>query len=147
MQNRKAVLERLNGTQDAGPDLTGHILSFEEIMAAEDTGEATVPVPEWGGSVVIRGLAREEYLAIEEKSMDKVPGKPNERTQNTTRLEELLLEATLVRPTLTREQVAALRKNKGVKPIGELVGAILRHIGAMPEVQREDVASFLPDAD
>jgi hypothetical protein len=36
------------------------VLDFEQIQAAQDIPENEVDVPEWGGSVVIRGLTRQE---------------------------------------------------------------------------------------
>jgi len=34
------------------------ILTAEQLLAADDLPEETLPIPEWGGEVVLRGLTR-----------------------------------------------------------------------------------------
>lgn len=41
------------------------ILTAEEILAADDYVQETVPVPEWGGSVIVKGLTGTERDAYE----------------------------------------------------------------------------------
>lgn len=118
------------------------VLSFDDIMAAEDAGEKAIPIPQWGGAVVIKGLTRTEFLAIQKAAMDKVPGKPTEGKLNEGRFEELLLEAVLVQPKLSRAQVTEMREKKGVAAVGALFKGIMAHLGAGEEASKEQSAAF-----
>jgi hypothetical protein len=46
------------------------ILSLDEILAAEDVTERTVPVPQWGGSVKVRSITKRQMRDIKENSRD-----------------------------------------------------------------------------
>jgi hypothetical protein len=46
------------------------ILSLNEILAVEDVTERTVPVPQWGGSVVVRSITKRQMKEIKEQSRD-----------------------------------------------------------------------------
>lgn len=39
-------------------------LSKEEILAADDIAREEVEVPEWGGTVLVRGLTAKEYISL-----------------------------------------------------------------------------------
>lgn len=45
--------------------------SADQILSANDLGEKTVPVPEWGCSVVVRELDVLETVAISESTTDE----------------------------------------------------------------------------
>lgn len=46
------------------------LLSRDEILAAHDILTEEVPVPEWGGSVLVRGLTGRERKALSESILD-----------------------------------------------------------------------------
>jgi hypothetical protein len=77
------------------------ILSVDEIIAAKDLEEKEIDVPEWGGSVVIRGLGYGEFVTIREKAWKN--GEQDERVFGC-----LLLAASFVDPVLTEDQASAL---------------------------------------
>lgn len=53
------------------------LLSKQDIMAADDLKIEEVPVPEWGGSVLVRTLSGRERDEFESSTVDKKDGKPN----------------------------------------------------------------------
>jgi len=77
------------------------ILSVDEIIAVKDLDEKEIDIPEWGGSVIIRGLGYGEFVAIREKAWDG--GGQDERVFG-----RLLLAASFVDPVLTEDQASAL---------------------------------------
>lgn len=78
------------------------ILSVEDIIAAKDLEEKEIEIPEWGGSVIIRGLGYGEFVTIREKAW-KDSGEQDERVFGC-----LLLAASFVDPVLSEDQAAAL---------------------------------------
>jgi hypothetical protein len=78
------------------------VLTVEDILAAKDLDEEEVEVPEWGGSVVIRGLGYGEFVAIRDKAW-KDSGEQDERLFGC-----LLLAASFIDPVLTDDQASAL---------------------------------------
>lgn len=99
----------------------GKILSVDEILAAPDLGEAEVEVPEWGGSVRIRGLSKAAQQHLRKSAT--VSGQ-----LDPARLEMLLFIHCVVEPRFTEEQYDALAaKSAGaidrvIKAIAELAG-------------------------
>jgi hypothetical protein len=77
------------------------LLSVDEIIEAKDLGEKEIEIPEWGGSVKIRGLGYGEFVTIRESAM--VGGQQDERIFG-----RLLLAAAFVDPVLTEDQADAL---------------------------------------
>lgn len=51
------------------------ILTRDEILAADDIQSEVVEVPEWGGSVIVRGLTGTERDAFERTIISNVDGK------------------------------------------------------------------------
>lgn len=47
------------------------ILSIDEIIEVDDLPKATLDVPEWGGSVEVRALSREEVVEASETATDE----------------------------------------------------------------------------
>ena len=89
-------------------------LTFEQIESATDLKEKEVDVPEWGGSVLVRGVSK----AIWEKytEMDS-PGDIC-----------FLMSEAVVEPAITVEQAAVLRA-KSVPALSRVEGAILEVCG------------------
>lgn len=99
-------------------------LTVEQIIAADDLGQEEISVPEWGGSVVIRGLGYGEWVDIRDASM--VGGQQDEKI-----FSRLLFAAALVEPVITPEQ-ADLLTAKSAASVNRLVEAIVKmsHINA-----------------
>ncbi len=53
------------------------ILNKNDIMTVDDLKVEEVPVPEWGGSVLVRTLTARERDDFESSTVDKKTGKPN----------------------------------------------------------------------
>lgn len=83
-------------------------LSKEALLAAEDLEQATVEIPEWGGSVTLRQITRQE--AVDAEQAAQVNGKTDENL-----LLLYQLAASMVEPAFTREEITALgEKNANV---------------------------------
>lgn len=107
------------------------ILSVDEIVAADDLGEKEIEIPEWGGSIVIRGLGYGEFVAI--RSAADSNGQQDEKIFG-----RLLLAASFVKPPLTQEQADVLF-NKSMVAVTRISNEImsLSGIGAEPFVEAE----------
>lgn len=84
------------------------VLTPEQVLSAKDAEEVTIPVPEWGGSVRMRQIARGDHVDALEAAMkgDELDGK----------LADLyILAATMVEPKFSRDEILQLnQKNAGV---------------------------------
>lgn len=95
------------------------VLTFEEIIAAQDIGTVTLPVPEWGGAVVLRTFSKDTELRMRAAARD-----PHTGVVDSERLEMLMLVHGIVEPELTDEAADHLRtKNAGV--IDRILSAIV----------------------
>lgn len=102
-------------------------LTFEQIEAAEDIKQETVEVPEWGGSVVVRGVPKADYDAfLLLESPDDV---------------HFLLSKAFVEPAIDEEQAAKLRQ-KSASAMERVEATIMRLCSARGAEQR-----FLEGAD
>lgn len=92
-------------------------LTIDQILAAQDVPTEVVPVSEWGGDVVVRGLTRKDFDALKGVTKD-----------DAAELEIAMLVACVVEPALSREQAIALREkslvafSKVAKAIGRVNG-------------------------
>lgn len=96
------------------------ILTFEDILAAEDIQNRTVDVPEWGGAVRLRTFTKNVELEMRTKARDERTG-----IVDSEKLEMLMLVYGVVEPDLTFDQIPSLRtKNAAVidRILGEIVG-------------------------
>lgn len=109
-------------------------LSVEQIAAADDLGRETIEVPEWGGSVVVRGLGYGEWVDVRDASI--VGGQQDERL-----LARLLFAAALVEPAVTPEQ-AEILVNKSAAAVNRLMEAVTRLSGNSAEAFAEAEAGF-----
>lgn len=83
------------------------ILSIEDILAAPDTTEEIVDVPEWKGAVKVRGLTKQQQVDIRNRAM--VNGAVDEM-----RAQMFLWLEGVVEPVFEEHQFAALwQKNAG----------------------------------
>lgn len=98
-------------------------LTVEEIIAADDLGQSEIDMPEWGGSVMVRGLGYGEWVDLREQAT--IGGQQDERV-----FARLLFAAALVEPTVTPEQ-ADLLIGKSAPAVNRLVEHIMlaSHVG------------------
>lgn len=92
-------------------------LTVEEIIAADDLGQEEVEMPEWGGSVMVRGLGYGEWVDLRDAAT--VGGQQDERL-----FTRLLLAAALVEPVVSIEQ-ADLLIAKSASAVNRLVDSIV----------------------
>lgn len=110
------------------------ILSVEDIIAAKDLDEKEIEMPEWGGSVIIRGLGYGEFVTIREKAWQD--GEQDERIFG-----RLLLAAAFVDPVLTEDQANALF-DKSSAAVGRLSDEIVKLSGIGGSAFVESEAMF-----
>ena len=99
-------------------DENNRILSFEEIIAADDCETKDVNVPEWGGSVrfkTMSGKDRDNYIQTVQSRL--VGSGDNRRVRNYQGLPAILLSACLVKADgsklMERKQVEDLQSKNG----------------------------------
>lgn len=78
------------------------ILTADELLSADDLGEALVEVPAWGGAVRVRGLSLGQFREAQRRSL--VRGELDEE-----KLTLAIVQAGMVEPQLTDEQAEKLR--------------------------------------
>ena len=110
------------------------ILSVEDIIAADDLCEAEIEMPEWGGSIKIRGLGYGEFVTIRESA--QVGGQQDERIFG-----RLLLAAAFVDPVLDDDQADALF-NKSSVAVDRITTEIVRLSAIGNEAFVESEATF-----
>lgn len=85
------------------------ILTYEEIISAEDIRNQTLDIPEWGGAVRLRTFTKDVELAM--RSQARGP----DGSVDSEKLEMLMLVYGVVEPELTYEMIPHLRtKNAAV---------------------------------
>ena len=65
---KEAVLEQ--AIAEVSAEIASRFLTVEQINAAKDRAEITLPIPAWGGDVKLRGLSFDEMAVAREKSWD-----------------------------------------------------------------------------
>lgn len=101
------------------------VLTLDDITAADDRTTRTVDVPEWGGSVVVRGLTLEEARDIQKAAIQG--GEVDE-----TKVMVLTVSAGCVDPVIPREQAMILAQKRAGNVI-RLCVAINELTGASPQ--------------
>lgn len=87
------------------------VLTFEQIEQTDDLKPETVEVPEWGGSVVVKGASKEVYDAW--------------LTMESPADGYFLLSKTLIEPAITEAQAEVMKK-KSAAAMSRVEAAILR---------------------
>lgn len=98
------------------------VVSLDQIRAADDTHAAEgvlVAVPEWGGSVRVRGLTRGEARSLGDGTTP-------------ADAEVFTLQHGLVEPAVTAEEAAVLLDEKGFAATERVLVAILDLSGLTP---------------
>lgn len=112
------------------------VLTLDDITAADDRITRTVEVPEWGGSVVVRGLTLEEARDIQRASIQG--GEVDE-----TKVMVLTISAGCVDPVIPRDQAMILAQKRAGNivrlcvAINELTGASPQEVDAAMREFRE----------
>jgi 2,4-dienoyl-CoA reductase-like NADH-dependent reductase (Old Yellow Enzyme family) len=103
------------------------LLTEEDILAVDDIETEVVPVPEWGGSVRLRGLSLDEVLEARKGA-----------TGDTAAMSVRLLAAAFAEPKLSEAAVAALGR-KSASVVTRLLQVATRLSGIDAEaVQRSE---------
>jgi hypothetical protein len=107
------------------------VLSLDQIVDIQDLDQETLYIPEWGGSVVIRGLGYSEWMDLRGSSM--IAGEVDELL-----LTKGLIAQAMVEPTVSPEQ-ADLLMGKSSAAVNRLIGAIfnLSNLGEEAVAQAE----------
>lgn len=119
----------------AGSDTDSpRMLSAEDIWAADDIQEQTVPIPEWGGSVRIRELTLQQISAIAKKSTRRNP-----QTQQDEQDRELMAAMTvmegMIEPKISMADYGRL-VGRSARAVTRIVQAI-SSLGPTEETVRE----------
>lgn len=117
---------------------TIHILTAEEILKAPDTKTAVVDVPEWGGSVKVIGLTKQQQVDIREGALRNGEIDPAMTQRG------MLLQG-VIEPRFTEEQIGPLfDKNAGL--VDRLLVRILELSGMGEGAVAAKEAAFPPGA-
>jgi len=114
---------------------TPHILSVEEILAAQDLKEEIVPCPEWGGAVKIRAYT----LAARRKIRDQAFRKDG--TLDMDEYEKLRWLNAVIEPRFTEAQYEQLAA-KAAAPFNRVQEAISRIADYNLEAVRDAARTF-----
>lgn len=110
------------------------MLSVEQIMAAPDLRERVVSVPEWGGSVRVRGFTKGRQQALRHQATVK-------GVIDSDRLELLMFVHGVVEPVFTADHAQALTE-KSAGAVEAVLKAILEVSGMTPEARQDAERSF-----
>ena len=106
-----------------------HILTLDEIVAADDYRTRVVPVPEWGGSVRVQTFTKDKEMSIRAASRDGTGQIDSER------FEFLMLVHGILEPELTEGAITMLRTKNAAA-----VDRILQAINDLNRMNPEGVA-------
>src|ERR687888_295975 len=105
-------------------DTTASILTLDQIAAAQDRPEIVVDVPEWGGSVKIRGLTYDQIAVAREQAWDKIRKETNEDVLNAW-----CLALGLVAPGITFAVAKQWIMEKSFGPVNTILNEVLTASG------------------
>lgn len=110
-------------------------LTLEEILAAPDLAEKTVEVPEWGGTVVVRGFSKAVQQTLRREAMGE------DGTLDADKVEMLMFCYGVVEPEIGSASYVALRE-KSAGAIDRVLKEILALSGLSEDALREAEAQF-----
>ena len=126
------------------------LLTRAQILEAEDLGSEVVPVPEWGGSVLVRGLTGRERDMFE-ASIVRIQGGSHKGLPVQASLENI--RARLVAMCVIDEDGCRLFDDRDVRALGEKSGSVLdrlfdvaRRLSGMTEADVNAIAEDFGDA-
>lgn len=97
------------------------ILTFQNIMDAQDITEETIPVPQWGGEVVVRSVS---YRKMEKIKQLATEGGDTKELLEGSEVEQLLIVEGMVDPTVDKEQ-AKLLMEKSASAVMKVLSGIM----------------------
>ncbi len=111
------------------------LLSVDEILECPDLEERIVPVPQWKGSVKVRGFtkAQQQQIRKDAKHQDKI---------DADRVEMLMFIRGVIEPKFDEETYERLRE-KSAEAIDTVLKAIIGASGISEEAMKEAEATFL----
>lgn len=113
------------------------ILTFNNIMEAPDITEKTVPIPEWGGDVIVRSISYRQMEAIKKLAQDGDSSSLLEGSE----VEQMLLVKGMVEPTVDEEQ-AKLLMEKSASAVMKVLGEIMGRSNAGENAVKEEEKSL-----
>jgi len=125
----------LSGVDKILAEQRAHILTIEEIEQADDILEASVFVPEWGGSVRVRQFSKDTEFKLRKAAM--IGGEIDRE-----RLEMLVLIHGMIEPAATEEHIGMLQA-KGQKAIDTVLAKITSLNAITQEEADKAMAQFL----
>lgn len=100
------------------------ILSFQNIIEAEDITEEVVPVPEWGGEVVVRSISYRKMGKLKEQVAKKQGKSGDDVDVEGVDYERALLAAGLVEPEVTEDE-AEMLMDKSASAVMKVLTAVM----------------------
>lgn len=130
----EVVEAAMDVVETAKQDLS-KVLSLQDIMDIDDITEETIPVPRWGGSVVIRSISFRQMEKLKAEA-DTDDGPDEESFQ------KRLLLHTMVSPNLTNMEDVEVLIGKSAASILTILAAIIKNSGlnmkvAVKEAERQ----------
>lgn len=92
--------------------------SADDLLAKDDLAPRPLEIPEWGATVLIRGLTRQEYITLKDQAGD-----------DSDVADVLLLTTCLVQPKLDETQARRLLDEKTVGSVAKITRAIVEASG------------------
>jgi len=105
------------------PD-TSTMLTLEQIASATDRPEILVPIPEWGGSVAIKGLSYDQLSACRQRAWDTRKKETNEDVLNAW-----CLALGMVTPPVTFSVAKSWIVERSFGPVNTILSAVLTASG------------------
>lgn len=120
------------------------ILTAQEILDCDDMPTQLLPVPQWGGDLLLKGLSQEQASDIRKQATIKVPGPNGDLVDglDQAKFEGLLLVASCAQPAFTADQAPLLRK-KSASAFGLVVTAI-NTLNGWTKAEQEAAEKSLP---
>lgn len=118
------------------------ILSFAEIMEADDITEQEVEVPEWSGSVVVRSISHRTMQKIRQE----VSEKSGDSEPDDGEVEKWILIKGLVQPSITEEEYEHLM-DKSYSAVMKIQTAILGASKTKENASKEEEKNFPPESE
>jgi hypothetical protein len=115
------------------------ILSIAEIMEVQDITERKIPIPEWGGEVVVRSISHRQMRDLK-KRVAKEVGDDDEERQNDEVEKQIFLEG-LVNPKITDDEFEHIL-NKSSSAVMKILNGILGASGGEENAVKEEEKNF-----
>lgn len=120
------------------PVTKGQRLTAEAIAAAKDRPEIELPIPEWGGTVLIRGLSYDQLAIARTSSWDA-----RRKETNEDQLNAWCISLGLIEPAIDFEVAKAWICDRSFGAVNTILSEILTASGLGKRAQ-EDAKSATP---